>query len=272
MDVFWLEQTESEVPKDDAWLSARESECLARMRFPKRRRDWRLGRWTAKLAVAGCLGRSENVPRLAEIEILAAASGAPEVFWNRRPARVSISLTHREGRAACAVTASGTPLGCDLELVESRSTAFLTDYFSAEELALLGQTAAVDELATILWSAKESALKALRTGLRMSTLDVIVTKLGDPMQPGMPNGDAVHPHSTDNWRPLQVECRDGSTFYGFWNSSSTLVRTLVSTEPVRKPILLPVPDHKNGSDRGNGPLTPEPGSEFGSVPAYRRSL
>jgi hypothetical protein len=37
------------VPAENDWLSAIEGVCLNSMRFAKRRNDWRLGRWTAKL-------------------------------------------------------------------------------------------------------------------------------------------------------------------------------------------------------------------------------
>jgi len=66
-DVYWLEQTEADVPAEDDWLSEREAVRLGRMRIPKRRADWRLGRWTAKRALAACLklpGDTEALRRL----------------------------------------------------------------------------------------------------------------------------------------------------------------------------------------------------------------
>src|SRR5437660_665235 len=52
MEVHWLEQRGSDVPPQDDWLSAAELMRLAGMRVEKRRVDWRLGRWTAKAAIA----------------------------------------------------------------------------------------------------------------------------------------------------------------------------------------------------------------------------
>ena len=52
----WLTTSAPEVPPGDAWLSARERAVLAGLRLAKRRDDWRLGRWTAKTAVAAWLG------------------------------------------------------------------------------------------------------------------------------------------------------------------------------------------------------------------------
>ena len=101
----------------------------------------------------------------ANVEIHAEASGAPEAFVDARPAALTISLSHRDGRAICAVAPIGVELGCDLEVVEPRSDAFLSDYFAAEEQALVARepAAAQPRLVTLLWSAKESTLKALHT-------------------------------------------------------------------------------------------------------------
>ena len=74
------------------------------MRFAKRQADWRLGRWTAKNAVAAYLNLPSDPQALTDIEIRPAPSGAPEVFIADQPARVTISLSHRAGVAACAVT------------------------------------------------------------------------------------------------------------------------------------------------------------------------
>jgi hypothetical protein len=60
IEVHWLEQTKADVPPQNDWLSPAETALLNAMRFAKRRTDWRLGRWTAKNAVAVYL----NTPRL----------------------------------------------------------------------------------------------------------------------------------------------------------------------------------------------------------------
>ena len=51
----WLEQTEADLPAANDWLSAGERLRLDGMRFAKRHADWRLGRWTAKRALAAYL-------------------------------------------------------------------------------------------------------------------------------------------------------------------------------------------------------------------------
>jgi 4'-phosphopantetheinyl transferase len=202
----WLEQVAADVPAADDWLSPGEAARLAALRFPKRRADWRLGRWTAKLAVAPML---EQPRALADIEIRAAPSGAPEVFCDGRPVPVSISISHRAGIACCAVAQPAVALGCDLELIEPRSDAFAADYFTDTERALIAQAAqpSRSELITLLWSSKESALKALRVGLRADTRSVTVKYIGAT--------DLLVTHA-------------GGEFRGWWQSDGTLVRTLAA--------------------------------------------
>ena len=179
MKVHWLEQTEADLPANLDWLSAGEAACLDSLRVPKRRSDWQLGRWTAKRALSVYLSIPGDLQSLSDIEIRPAASGVPEAFVAGQPAAASISLSHSNGTALCVVAPFGAALGCDLELVEPRSDAFVADYFTAEEQALIAQASAAERsrLLTLLWSAKESALKALHEGLRQDTRSVTVTLL-----------------------------------------------------------------------------------------------
>lgn len=94
--VYWLEQTQADVPAENDWLSARESVCLSGLRFAKRRADWRLGRWTAKYAVTSFLNLPMDAQDLAQIEIRPASSGAPEIFIANEPAAVAVSIRDRK--------------------------------------------------------------------------------------------------------------------------------------------------------------------------------
>ena len=55
MQIYWLEQTEADVPAGEEWLSPSEALRSNAIPFAKRRNDWRLGRWTAKSAWAAYL-------------------------------------------------------------------------------------------------------------------------------------------------------------------------------------------------------------------------
>ncbi len=217
IDVYWLEQTGADLPAGDAWLSRAEADRLDAMRFPKRRADWKLGRWTAKRALAIYLDLPVDARSLARIEIRPASSGAPEAFLGGEPVPVTISISHRAGWAACAVAGPEVAVGCDLEIVEPRSDAFAADYFTGEEQELLERASAADRLGllALLWSAKESALKALRVGLRLDTRCVVV----DPF--------VGHASGASDWRPLRAR-HDGQIFDGWWRQTGDLVRTLVA--------------------------------------------
>jgi 4'-phosphopantetheinyl transferase len=228
MDVYWLEQVEAQVPERDNWLSRSEADLLSRMKFAKRRADWRLGRWTAKSAVALCVGASFEMQELHNIEIRASLSGAPEVFFDGEPAGISISLSHRKGLGACAVTRSPMPLGCDVEFIEPHGEAFVADYFSVEEQAIIAEAPSADSdmLVALVWSAKESALKALREGLRLGTRSAIVSF------------DDLRSSHTEGWSALQVRCTNGQVFPGWWNQSGGYVRTILAASLSQPPILL----------------------------------
>lgn len=228
--VYWLLQSGADVPSDLDWLSREEREVCDTLRFAKRRDDWLLGRWTAKQAARRHL--AIDADDLRRLEIRAATSGAPEVFVDGANAPAEISLTHCEGRACCALTPRPREqprlaLGCDLEHVAPRSAAFLADYFTDEETALIraATPAARAEVATLLWSAKESALKALRNGLRQDTRDVTVT-------PALAAGSGV-------WQPLSaVDRASGTRFDGWWRRVADCVLTVAAHPSPRAPIAM----------------------------------
>ena len=249
MNVYWLEQSVADVPGPPAWLSTKEATRLGSFRFAKRHADWQLGRWTAKLALATHWKLTAQPDILADIEIHSAPSGAPEVFFESEPADVSISLTHRDGRAMCAIGPADTALGCDLEIIEARSDGFIADYLSADEQALVARVSPSERplLVTLLWSAKESALKALRTGLRLDTRCITV-ELHDSVQPAEEGPSPKNASFNSRlimgdrcWSTLQVLDPQGEIFHGWWQvDSANLLRTLVASPPPNQPILLNV--------------------------------
>ena len=241
MNVFWLQQTESNLPTDNDWLTASELIRMEEMRFLKRRRDYRLGRWTAKRSVAAYLGWPMHPGLLASIDIKTAWTGAPTVEIDRASEPVAISISHRCGVAMCVVAHSTVALGCDLELIESRSPAFLSDYFTPEEQETIHRVSESERvsLATLLWSAKESALKALQEGLRLDTRSVVVC----PVDPGgqlnsNSAADLGSQPQESRWYPFHVRCTNGLYFQGWSQYAGEFVRTIVSTPPLLQPISL----------------------------------
>ena len=245
MNVYWLEQAEADVPTGDAWLAASEFLHLSRFHVPKRRADWRLGRWTAKRAIAIYLQIPQDNESLQDIEILSDSSGAPCAYLKKTAPTLSISITHRAGVAACAVAPFDASVGCDLELIEAHSDAFVADYFTSKEQAMIAQASADerDKLVTTMWSAKESALKALRLGLRADTRSVAVNlRHGWPISAvgshALERQSFLPTNPTEEWCPLKARYKEDQGLFGWWQCSGKLTRTVVGFHAMNPPILL----------------------------------
>ncbi len=172
-----------EVPTSDHWLSPEERAVLDTLHVPPRRADFRLGRWTAKRAL-DLAYRETTADDPPEWCVRAAEDGAPEAFaGGDRPAPFAISLSHRAGLAAATAAPAGVRVGVDLELVEPRSDAMIEQFFTRRERERLAdEPLATRALAACLvWSAKESVLKAERTGLRADTRELEVDFVALPV-------------------------------------------------------------------------------------------
>jgi len=180
----WAMHDRADVPPDDDWLGEAERRVLDRLLLPKRRADWRVGRWAAKHALARCLTAAGPETALARMQVLAAPDGAPEPALDGAGLRPSLSLSHSGEYGFAVACLPALPLGCDIERVEPRSPAFVRDYFTAREAADVAQVGpeARALVATLFWSAKESALKLRREGLRADTRSVEV-RLTQAVQP-----------------------------------------------------------------------------------------
>jgi 4'-phosphopantetheinyl transferase len=202
MATAWLTRSHADVPAGDGWLGARERAVLAGLRFEKRRADWRLGRWAAKAALGP------------DVEVLAAADGAPEAWLGSARLPVSLSLSHRDGVALVAVADAPAVVGCDLERLEPRSEAFVHDWLAPSEQALAGADRV--RLPNLFWTAKEAAAKLRREGLRLD-VRAAVTRLED--------GDA------GGWRPWVVEwAGEALVTRGWWREQGGFVLA-VASEP-----------------------------------------
>ncbi len=232
----YLTRSREDLPPDDRWLTARELTGVDGRRTAKRISDWRLGRWTAKAAIGTLLEPATRAGSARAshpaVEVLAAADGAPFAVAGGQTLPIALSLSHAAGRALCAVGAAASAVGCDLERVEPRSAEFVASYFTTGEALAVERAAAPDLLANLIWSAKESALKALRCGLRADTRSVEVT-----LGPAAPGWGTFHVLATAERR----------TFRGRWCRIDDLVATLVSAPPA-EPVDLDAPT------RGASPL------------------
>jgi 4'-phosphopantetheinyl transferase len=218
-----------QVPADDGWLLPGEEATLAGLTQVKRRADWRLGRWVAKRAVAAALATPP-----AAVEIRAGHDGAPYACCAGAPVAGTLSISHGAGVGLCVVAIPPLAIGCDLELVEPRADVFEEDWFTISERKLVDATAHRDHdiMVTLIWSAKESALKAAHAGLRRDTRTVVVDAVGDAC--------------VDGWSSLRV--RDdvqGTRLEGWWRLDGRFVISVacasmpVPPSPLGEPIFGP---------------------------------
>ena len=190
----------------------------------RRRRDWRLGRFTAKAAVGAWLSVAPE-----RVEILAAPDGAPEAWVDGERAPVSVSLSHRAGRALAAVAHAPAVVGCDLERVEPRSGAFAREWLAPAEHGLLAAHAQADRarLTNLVWTAKEAAAKVRREGLRLDVRHAIVAPAGAGVTDGA-------------WRALRVQWDDGcAPTAGWWRAEPGWVMTIAGDPAAPRPMDAP---------------------------------
>lgn len=226
IEVCWLARCGDTVPSDDKWLSEGEAHFAAELRFPKRRADWRLGRWTAKRAFAIYAGLPARAEVLARIEVRPAPSGAPRAYFDGQQAGAALSISHSRGVGFCVIGPPNIALGCDIEWVEPRSDFFLADYFIPEEQQIINRDGKQmqAEHGTVIWSAKESMLKALECGLRADLLSVRAV-------PERAVGGSV------GW--LRLITQQGlRTFHGWWRKTGGVVWTIVASPAPAHPIAL----------------------------------
>lgn len=190
----WAEKSLQEIP---SFFSPLELEKLAGLLVPKRRTEWLHGRRVAKQLLCNCFPLlAGNDPT--KISVLNAPSGAPYFAdANGMALPLALSLSHRAGWAACAITDHpDLSLGIDLECIEPRADSFVDTFFTDDEIAFTGSLNGKqrDLWITLVWSLKEAVLKALGQGLRLDTRAVQV-------QP-----PATFAPAEAGWQPVGVTC------------------------------------------------------------------
>jgi 4'-phosphopantetheinyl transferase len=221
-----MSRAEHEVPTIQSWLTPAEAGVLGGMRYTKRRSEFLLRRWTGKHALATTVGLPLDLPALARIEVANRPSGAPYVRVDGMPLQVDISISDRAGYAVCVVAPHGSRVGCDLEIVEPRSDGFVEQFLTSAEQSYVNSRlwSARDMAANLIWSAKESALKVLHTGLRRDTRSVEVV-LGTRPEP-------------TGWTGLEIRTVEGRLFPGWWRRDGVFLVTCAADGPLPAPMTL----------------------------------
>ena len=151
---------------------------------PKRAGEWLAGRVAAKRSIQRLLTASEGTtPSGKSIRIVQDAQGKPSVELADKPGTQigDVSLSHSNGlaMAAAADPQAFEGLGVDMEKIEVRSEAWITDYFTDQEIGIAGSTDDRWINFTRMWCLKEATLKAIGTGLSFDLKDIRVTELSD---------------------------------------------------------------------------------------------
>ncbi len=142
----------------DAWLSAAEAQRIARA-VTKRRREYILGRYAAKTALAVW----HNTPSLATYTI---ATGAFDQPVAASASQADVTLAHTADAAIAIAHERGHPMGVDLETIAPERADVVRTQVGVKELPS-AQASRYNEVTQLflLWSAKEALSKALRCGL-----------------------------------------------------------------------------------------------------------
>lgn len=230
---------EPAIPRGVDWLAEPEARRAAGMRFTKRRTEYLLRRYAGKCAVAAAHDLPEDPATLRRIAVLNAPTGAPYVTIDGVRVGMDVSLTDRAGWAVCLVGGDLGAVGCDLEIVEPRSDGFVRDFLTAAERDVVAGAGpeARDACANLIWSAKESALKVLRTGLRADTRTVEVN-LGAT--------SLLRAGRAPGWHPLEVATVIGR-LPGWWRRDGDFVLTIVVGAGGRSPGAGTAPEELPGS-------------------------
>lgn len=235
--ILWWSAGIDHVPDVDHWMDEAESQRLAGMRYTKRRTEAKLSRYCAKATVAKAIGRATDPSALRAITIRNAPDGAPETHIAGHHDELVIAMTDRADWAVAAVMSGPHRIGCDLELVEPRSEAFISDYFNPPERARVLDSMEPSLAANLVWSAKESALKVLRTGLRRDTRTVEVAYEDE--------------HAFGDWSALEVRSVEGQTMPGWWIRYGEFVLTVVAAVATGTPESLERPPPLSSATPGH---------------------
>jgi 4'-phosphopantetheinyl transferase len=213
-------------------LSEQEQLRFMELKTMKRRSDWLIGRWTAKHLIQSYIERQTGVqPLMNTLTVLNDPDGAPRIIADCRDAtycvsticNLKLSISHCDGYAFCALSDTcGVQIGVDIERIEPRAASFAEDYFTAHELDQLRAAPpdSRDTIVTLIWSAKEAALKALRLGLTVDTRTISCIVAPDPQVAAA-------------WAALGIRCASGLLgereygFQGWWRQFAQYVLTMV---------------------------------------------
>lgn len=230
--IHWLTQSHDVVPQTAVhghplhFLSDSEADRLATLPSETQRRDWLLGRWTAKRLLQTVIWETNGttVP-LDLITLRNVASGMPTIESQLPLVNGQFSLSFSQANGQVLVTAVAKPnwpIGAQIDPIQPRSQKCIDAYFTEKELALMHQIENTEQdlLVTAVCSAKTAVRKALK--LEPSVDLKAISCLIDPAK-----------RASDTWVPFKIRYDNNRLrqpaphLSGWWRTMDQFVLTLV---------------------------------------------
>lgn len=153
--------------KPEEILSAKEQKYFDSLKFDKRKRDYLIGRYTAKkLLLENFIKDSKTTFK--DISILKDTDGKPELYINGKRPNFMLSISHSGDFASAVASKELKFLGIDTEKIEVRTRSWAEQSFYNTEY----HTNSDDKFLTTLWAKKEAVVKALGVGLSVDLYDI----------------------------------------------------------------------------------------------------
>ncbi|WP_438432133.1 4'-phosphopantetheinyl transferase family protein [Gorillibacterium sp. sgz500922] len=148
-----------------SFLHAEELDYFHELRFEKRIKSYLIGRYAAKQAFVHQIGGD----RLQQVAIKNGIFGQP-VLASPHSSHLQVSITHCGDIGGAIAFPEACPMGIDIESISILSQSGFLSQMTNTEKGLVGKLQmengrSVAEIVTLIWSAKESLSKVLKTGL-----------------------------------------------------------------------------------------------------------
>ena len=177
MVIYWcfsrycVAQLQEYTENPGRYLSAEELNEYRRFVIPKRKMEWLASRILIKRLVIDSVKPTLYLsPR--SINIRKRSSGVPYVELARIGKIGWLSMSHSHNGVLIAFSSNErNPFGVDLEYVEERLPQFIADFFTESESRWVNTSQEEEKkyLVNLIWSAKETYLKAIGKGLQLDT-------------------------------------------------------------------------------------------------------
>ncbi|MFD5261197.1 MULTISPECIES: 4'-phosphopantetheinyl transferase family protein [Bacillus] len=143
------------------YLHMNENSYFLKIKFKKRLESYLVGRYAAKKAVSAFI----KDERLHEIQITPGIFNQP-IVKHSSAMNVQVSISHCDSMGFAIAFSEETPIGIDIERINIDNKNILAAQMTVEEKRLAKFLSLPDEtIYTLLWTAKESLSKVLKTGL-----------------------------------------------------------------------------------------------------------